>query len=198
MRRILVLVLGITMALVLTLGSALAAPPEVVVDRSVTTFLHGDSGEFHYHIFVFAGQSEALTPNAAVEVEVFDSNHDLVAGPCFAGEKQLDAPASLEIAQGLVGASFEGVYADSGCFWGDASFDLYWTATGRLINENSKSGEAGEFCHETYRERSAAAVGTVQFSSGSSTSQFAVESDSAMVSIEAGVRCLMPGPPQPG
>jgi len=204
------IVLGVSLSLlavlVFMLGGALAAPPELFVDESVNALLHGDSGDFHYHIEFFAGQTfnedvpvgESPIPNAAVEVAVFDStSHAVVIEPCFGGEKQLEAPAALDIANGLKTASFDGVYAESGCFWGDADFDLYWTARGRLLIENSHSGEPGEICHESSKERSAVAAGTVEFSSGPSTLQFTVESDSASISIENQTRCLMPGPPQP-
>jgi hypothetical protein len=190
------LVFLMVIAMVVTVsGPAVAAPPEVFVDPVVGAFLEGDSGGRHYEIQFLGTQGpEAQLPNAAVEVEVFDSG-GLSLGVCNFGEGMLTFPSALAIGPGLRTASFSGTVPFGECLeLGDAAFDLDWIGTGGLFSDILHSGRPDEICHQIGKQRPAVASGTVEFSSVPS---FSVNSDPTLADvIVIETRCLRPGRPE--
>lgn len=208
MRRIAVLVFGIVMGLVFTLGDALAASPEVSVTESVTASFQGEIqvGEeaYYYEIWVFAGPGEEGEPgplpvNGSVDFQLF--SHEGAEDPFFSCTSREDTlnPASIHINKGLAAASLEGVYPGSSpegnC--GDVTFDLDWTGDGKLVSETSHNGDEGEICHTIQAHRDASAEGTVQFSSGPITTPIHVATSQATIQVEQATLCVMPGAPEP-
>ena len=133
---------------------ASAAPPGVLSDPVVEAALEGDSGGFHYE-FDFLGTegSEALHPNAAVEVRVYDAD-DTQLGVCNFGEDTLGSPSSLTIGPGLRAASFTGTVPFGSCLaLGNATFDLDWVGTGGMSTYTIPSRGSDEVCVELGKRR---------------------------------------------